>query len=124
MANTNPSSVFKTPFMVMVRNLVVVYAAFLICHPVFIWYNWNSFQGDLAGMIWPMFKGSLVFDTAGIMYISALYVVLMMFPFHFKEKLWYYRITKIILVIMASVGVLMKVGTSDLPALAAALMLG
>lgn len=108
MANTNPSSVFKTPFMVMVRNLVVIYAAFLICHPVFIWYNWNSFQGDLAGMIWPMLKGSLVFDTAGIMYISALYVVLMMFPFHFKEKLWYYRITKIILVIMASVGVLMN----------------
>lgn len=108
MANTNPSSVFKTPFMVMVRNLVVIYAAFLICHPVFIWYNWNSFQGDLAGMIWPMLKGSLVFDTAGIMYISALYVVLMMFPFHFKEKLWYYRVTRIILVIMASVGVLMN----------------
>ena len=108
MANTNPSSIFKTPFMVMVRNLVVIYAAFLICHPVFIWYNWNSFQGDLAGMIWPMLKGSLVFDTAGIMYISALYVVLMMFPFHFKEKLWYYRVTRIILVIMASVGVLMN----------------
>ena len=92
----------------MVRNLVVVYAAFLICHPVFIWYNWNSFQGDVAGMFWPMLKGSLVFDTAGIMYISAVYMVLMMFPFHFKEKLWYYRFTKIILVVMASAGVLMN----------------
>ena len=108
MADNNPSPVFKTPFLVMVRNLVVVYAAFLICHPIFIWYNWSSFQGDLAGMIWPMLKGALVFDTAGIMYICALYMLLMMFPFHFKEKLWYYRLTKIILVVMASAGVLMN----------------
>ena len=108
MSDNNSSPVLKTPFMVMVRNLVVVYAAFLICHPVFIWYNWSSFQGDLAGMFWPMLKGSLVFDTAGIMYISAVYMVLMMFPFHFKEKLWYYRFTKIILVVMASAGVLMN----------------
>ena len=108
MADNNSSPVFKTPFLVMVRNLVVVYAAFLICHPIFIWYNWSSFQGDLAGMIWPMLKGALVFDTAGIMYISALYMLLMMFPFHFKEKLWYYRLTKIILVVMASAGVLMN----------------
>ncbi len=108
MADNNPSPVFKTPFLVMVRNLVVVYAAFLICHPIFIWYNWSSFQGDLVGMIWPMLKGALVFDTAGIMYICALYMLLMMLPFHFKEKLWYYRLTKIILVVMASAGVLMN----------------
>ena len=108
MAENNQRTVFRTPFMIMLRNLAVVYAAFLICHPIFIWYNWSSFQGDLAGMIWPMLKGSLVFDTAGIMYISALYVVLLMFPFHFKEKLWYYRFTKILLVIMASAGVLVN----------------
>lgn len=106
MTEKKTSPVFSTPFMVMLRNLVVVYVSFLICHPVFMWYNWNAFQGDLAGMFWPMLKGSLVFDTAGIMYISALYIVLMLFPFHFKEKLWYYRLTKIILVVMASAGIL------------------
>ncbi len=106
MADSRQGTVFRTPFIIMLRNLAVVYAVFLICHPIFIWYNWSSFQGDLAGMLWPMLKGALVFDTAGIMYISALYVVLMMFPFHFKEKRWYYRLTKIILVVMASAGVL------------------
>ena len=108
MADNSPSSVMRTPFMTMIRNLAVVYAAFLICHPVFIWYNWSSFQGSMAGMFWPMLKGSLVFDTAGIMYLSALYVVLMMIPFHFKEKLWYYRLTKAILVTAVSVGILMN----------------
>ena len=108
MAENKQGTVFRTPFIIMLRNLAVVYAAFLICHPIFIWYNWSSFQGDLAGMLWPMLKGALVFDTAGIMYISALYVVLLLFPFHFKEKLWYYRLTKIILVVMASAGVLVN----------------
>jgi arylsulfatase A-like enzyme len=108
MSDNSSSPVLKTPFMVMVRNLVVVYAAFLICHPVFIWYNWSSFQGGLAGMFWPMLKGSLVFDTAGVMYISAVYMVLMMLPFHLKEKLWYYRLTKVLLVIMVSMSVLMN----------------
>ena len=108
MAGNNSGTVFRTPFIIMLRNLAVVYAAFLICHPVFIWYNWSAFQGDLAGMLWPMLKGALVFDTAGIMYISALYVVLLLFPFHFKEKLWYYRLTKVILIVMASAGILMN----------------
>ena len=55
-----------------------------------------------------MLKASLVFDTAGVMYISAVYVVLLLFPLHFKEKLWYYRLTKIILVVLASAGVLIN----------------
>ena len=108
MAEKNPGTVFRTPFMVMVRNLAVVYAAFLICHPIFIWYNWSSFQGDMAGMFWPMLKASLVFDTAGIMYMSGLYIVLMMLPLHFKEKMWYYRLTKVILVVMTSAAILLN----------------
>ena len=108
MAEKNPGTVFRTPFMVMLRNLVVVYAAFLICHPIFIWYNWSSFQGDMAGMFWPMLKGSLVFDTAGVMYMGGLYVVLMMLPLHFKERMWYYRLTKTILVLMTSAAILLN----------------
>ena len=92
--------------MVMIRNLAVVYAAFLLCHPVFIWYNWSSLHGSMSGMFWPMLKGALVFDTAGIMYISAIYMVLLMFPFHYKEKLWYYKLTKVILVALASAAIM------------------
>ena len=105
MAEKKTSPVFRTPFIIMLRNLVVVYAVFFICHPVFIWYNWNSLQGELSGMIWPMLKGALVFDTSGIMYISALYILLMMLPLHFKERLWYYRMAKVILVVMTSAAI-------------------
>ena len=106
MEGNNTRSIFRTPFMVMIRNLVVVYAVFLLCHIIFIWYNWNSLQGTMQGMIWPMLKGSLVFDTAGIMYLCAIYMVLLMFPLHFKEKKWFYRLTKIILVVMVSIGIM------------------
>ena len=106
MKDKNARPVFKTPFMVMIRNLAVVYAAFLLCHPVFICYNWSSLQGSMSGMFWPMLKGALVFDTAGIMYISAIYMVLLMFPFHYKEKLWYYKLTKVILVALASAAIM------------------
>lgn len=108
MADSNTSPVLKTPFMVMVRNVVVVFAALLLCHPVFIIYNWSSLQGSLSGMFWPMLKGALVFDTAGTMYICAIYVVLMLLPFHFKEKLWYYRLCKAILVILASAAIMVN----------------
>lgn len=106
MADNSTSPVLKTPFMVMIRNLAVAYAAFLICHPVFILCNWSVFNGNLNGMLWPMLKGALVFDTAGVMYICAVYVVLMMLPLHVKEKEWYYRLAKAILVTMVSIGVL------------------
>ena len=108
MSNNSTSTVFTTPFVVMVRNVAVVFVAFMLCHPIFIWYNWNALQGTLSGSVWSITKGSLVFDTAGVMYISALYMVLMMLPLHIKEKLWYYKFTKFILVFMASVGILLN----------------
>ena len=106
MSNNSSNTVFTTPFVVMVRNVAVVFAAFLLCHPIFIWYNWNALQGTISGSVWSMLKGAMVFDIAGVMYICALYMVLMMFPFHFKEKLWYYRFTRFILIFLASAGIL------------------
>lgn len=106
MEGKNDRSVLRSPFLVMIRNLAVVYVVFLLCHPVFIIYNWSSLQGSLNGMLWPMLKASLVFDTAGIMYLCAIYMVLLMFPFHFKEKMWFYKLCKIILVTVVSVGVM------------------
>ena len=78
MTDNRTSPVLKTPFMVMIRNLVVVYAVFLLCHPIFIWYNWSALKGSMSGMFWPMLKGALVFDTSGIMYICSIYIVLLL----------------------------------------------
>lgn len=101
MAKGRESILWSTPLAVVIRNIAVIYAAFFICHPVFILYNWNSFENGLGiSTLWSMAKGSLVFDTAGIMYLCAPYIVFMLFPFHFKERIWYYKTWRTILIIL------------------------
>jgi len=103
------SILWSTPLAVVLRNIAIVYVAFLLCHPVFILYNWNSFGNGLgAATLWSMTKGSLVFDTAGIMYLCAPYIIFMLFPFHFKEKLWYYRTWRVILLVVVSIALLVN----------------
>lgn len=105
MAAGRKSILWSTPLAVVLKNIAIVYVAFLICHPVFILYNWNSFENGLsAATLWSMTKGSLVFDTASIMYLCAPYILFMFFPFHFKERPWYYKTWRIILLILVSTG--------------------
>lgn len=92
--------------MAMVLNVLIVYVVFMLCRIVFIWYNWDVFKGNLD---WPvimnMIRGSLKFDTAGIMYLVTLYMVLSMLPLHFKENVTYYRIVRITLIVLVSAGI-------------------
>ena len=99
-------SLFRTPFMTVILNLLVIYVMFMVCRIVFMWYNWDVYSGNLnAPLLWKMFQGALKFDTAGIMYLTALYLVLTMLPFHFKENIIYYRVVKVILVVFVSAGI-------------------
>ena len=96
----------KTPFMTVVLNLLVIYISFMLCRVVFIWYNWNVFDGNLdKDVILKMLPGALKFDTAGIMYLTVPYMLLTMLPFHFKENRTYYTIVKVILIILVSAGI-------------------
>ena len=96
----------KTPFMTVVLNLLVIYISFMLCRVVFIWYNWNVFDGNLdKDVILKMLPGALKFDTAGIMYLTLPYMLLTMLPFHFKENRTYYTIVKVILIILISAGI-------------------
>lgn len=56
-------------------NIAVVYIAFMICRVVFYIYNkayfpdmgWDDFR--------TIFKGGLVFDTSGIVYVNLIYIL-------------------------------------------------
>lgn len=92
--------------MTIILNLIVIYAAFMICRVVFMWYNWDVFRGTLNGeLVLSILRGSLRFDTAGIMYLTTLYMVLTMLPFHLKECHSYYKVVRIILIVCVSAGV-------------------
>ena len=92
--------------MTVILNLLVIYVMFMVCRIVFMWYNWDVYRGYLnAPLLWNMLRGALKFDTAGIMYLTALYMILTMFPLHFKEHPAYYKTVKVILVVFVSAGI-------------------
>lgn len=103
----NSNRLLRTPFATLVRNLFIIYLTFFLCHIIFAWYNWDAFRSPEGPSVsWNMIKGAFVFDTAGIMYLTAPYILLTMFPLHFKERRWYYVLSKTVLIVCISAGLL------------------
>lgn len=102
-------TVLGTPLITLLWNLLMAYICFMICRIVFVCYNYSLYEGYLTReLLWSMFKGSLRFDTAAIMYLSVLYTLLMLLPLHIKEKKGYYRFVRWILIIFCSIGIVMN----------------
>lgn len=101
----------KTPFAVLVRNILVAYIVFMLCRIAFVWANWTALEGSLSqeGPVWSMFKGGLVFDTAGLMYLTVIYTFLTLLPFHPKEQKGYYAFLRILFIILTGAGVVANV---------------
>lgn len=78
-------SVFA-PFMALSLNILLVYLAYSIARVEYLLENYSYFaqsvsEGHLPRLLW----GGVVFDTPGIMYTNALYILLLMLPLHWKE---------------------------------------
>jgi len=101
----------KSPFATLVWNLLVAYIVFMLCRIAFIWANWTALEGSLSqnGLLLSMFKGGLVFDTAGLMYLTVIYTFLTLLPFHPKEKKGYYAFLRILFIILTGAGVVANV---------------
>ncbi len=69
-----------------VVNLLLVYVCFALCRIIFVWVNYSSFPDLTFSRIWEMGCGGLLFDTSAIVYTNILYILLMLFPLHFKER--------------------------------------
>lgn len=104
-------SLTRTPLFSMLWNILLVYAGYMICRIIFIAYYWDQFKLLLdAESTWKIFKGGLVFDTSGIIYTTAIYIILTIFPFHFKENRKFHRFCTILLIILASAGYFCNLG--------------
>lgn len=75
-------------------NIFLVYVCYTICRLIFIFDNWDSFNYLTANAILRLCRGGLIFDTAGIAYSNMLYVLLVFFPLHLKEKEGYHKTVK------------------------------
>lgn len=85
----------KTPVGAGVVNIAMAYVAMMLTRIIYFVENWSSFapymSWDLAGS---MLHGALVFDTSTIIYMNALYLVLLFLPWHKKETVGFQRLLK------------------------------
>ena len=71
---------FFTPVVAVVWNLLLVYLAYQIARAEYYLENASYFNYTAE-----VFRGGLLFDTSAILYTNALYVLLVLFPWHKKE---------------------------------------
>jgi len=78
-----------SPLLVVLWNLLLVYLVYQVARIEY-WLE-NSSYLNYTFDVW---RGGLMFDTSAILYTNALYVVLILFPLHYKESPIYHKICK------------------------------
>lgn len=100
-------TLYSTP-LALLFNLLLVYVSFTLCRLIFLWVN-HSYFSDLTFVhFWELYKGGLMFDTSAIVYTNALYILLMLFPLHYKEHKGYYNIVKWLFVVTNMLCIIMN----------------
>ena len=94
------------PTVAVVWNLLLAFVVYQIAR--FSYYMENT---DYLTYTSDIFRGGLVFDTTAILYTNALYIVMMLFPLHWKENAVYQRICKVLFV--AANGIALAVNLMD-----------
>lgn len=91
----------------LICNMLLVYAVMFVAHLEFLFVNYSYFSENLSlSHVWEMYVGSLRFDISGILYVNLLYIVLMLFPLHFKEGKVYHIVCKWIFLVTNGIALL------------------
>ena len=87
-------------------NMLVAYLVWMLSRVAFFVENWSTFAPYMS---WPLFKsmlhGALVFDTSALLYVNSLYLVLMLLPFHIKERKGFHKGLKWLFVVTNAVAI-------------------
>ena len=87
-----------SPLLAVLWNLLLVYLVYQIARLEY--YVENR---DYLSYTWDIFQGGLLFDTSAILYTNALYVVMMLFPLHWKESKVYHKVCQWLFVVVNSI---------------------
>ncbi len=90
-------------------NMLVAYLVWMLSRVAFFAENWSTFAPYMSwSLFWSELRGALVFDTSALLYVNSLYLVLMLLPFHLKERPGFHRMLKWLFVLTNGVGVAMN----------------
>ena len=89
--------------------MVLAYVAYGLCRVAFVLENWKTYADSLSeNSFSDLLTGAWMFDTSAILYTNILYVVLMLFPQHWKERDAWQRVAKWVFVIVNGLCVVMN----------------
>ena len=90
----------------LICNIALSYAVFMLCRVVFLAVNSGLYADTLSeNSFMELLRGSLLFDTSAICYLNLPYLLLLLFPLHYKEG----RITQILARVFYMIGVVIAV---------------
>lgn len=98
----------------MVYNLLLAMFMLMLARFVFIAWNWNLYSVTMDwSSVWNIFRGGVRFDLSALFYINAVWILLFLFPFHWKESRVYFFVVKCIYVVLNSLAMLLNLFDAD-----------
>ncbi len=111
MKNSCLREFFNGRYGALVSNLTLALLFFTIERAVFLITNFSYYSANFTlALGWDMFRGGLVFDLSTMVYLNSLYVLLVLFPLHYKETRIYHKIIKWIFISVNVFAMLLNLG--------------
>ena len=108
-----PKKSVLSPILATAANIVLVYVIYSVARLEFLLENRSWFsQAFSDGRLADLFLAGLRFDTSGIFYTNALYIILMLLPIHLKENRGWYRFCKIVFIVINSLALAVNLADS------------
>ena len=103
----NGENTLAKSFLNVAFDIALIYFCYFLCRAIFLAANYSYYEGKiLTDNFFNLVKGSLVFDTSGIIYMNIAFLVLALFPLHFKELSRVYGIVvKSVFVTLNTIGI-------------------
>ena len=98
-----------SPLLTVLANLLIAYVVYFIARLAFLAENHDIFANNLTfPHLLEMLRGGLVFDTSAILYTNALWVVMVLFPLHLKERHGYHQVCQWVFVVVNAIALVIN----------------
>ena len=89
------------PLAITLCNLLIAYVVYFLARLIYFFENYSYFSQNLSfPHVLEMLRGGLVFDTSAILVTNIPYIVLMLFPIHYKESAIYQKLCRAVFLII------------------------
>ena len=101
------------PVLTVVVGLLLAYVSYFVARVVFVAENYALYADSLTVRHgWEMFLGSLRFDTSAILYTNVLWVLMVLFPLHLKERCGWHRACRLLFVVVNTLAFIANIADS------------